>query len=1049
MSIRHCLRLLPIFLGATLFFNVSGAQTSGVALVRHAPALNGSIEGSVQQMTAESVALNGRAAISGSLYIPGSPSLQLNGHPAFGGTVSGTGATTPTNYTVTLNGNAQLGALHTCTNAVALPVVAAPLGPNGTRSVSLNHSTDPVGDFATVRNLTLNGSLGQIVVPAGTYGDFVANGNSGFTLGVAGATQPSVYAFQHLTLNGNSALQVVGPVIVTVGNALTVNGNFGATTHPEWLTLRLAAGDITLNGNVAVAAYVVVPNGAITINGNSQLVGGAIADRLTLNGNAVLRLINASPTVALAAPDNGTVGTAPIASIALAATADDADGYIAKVEFFAGATKLGEATTAPYRFTWTAISAGTYTITAKATDNSSAATTSAPVAVISNQPPTVSVTAPAAGAVLAAPTTLTVAATAADADGTVVKVEFFQNGVKIGESAAAPYQVTIAGLAAGSYAFTAKATDNFGATTLSAARNVIVDVPPSAAVVAPAIVNRGTGVTLTASAADTDGSIAKVEFYRGGVLIGTASTATGTPPAYTFTDAAALAPGAYSYTVRSYDNLGLFTDSTATAVTVLATLPYTADFEAAETYALGPLNGQLGWAATSAAATVTGDAAYNGVRSIALAPGTPPVRVAQAFAPYPNHDIVFMDFFARPVAEPDIANSTTFDVESARFAFVQSGASAVLNVFNGDGAGGGTWQSTSFTVPIGGDNEVQTWTRLTARLDFAHKTWDIYAGGNMVAADIAFRDATATYLSSFAIRGDAATASRLDYIFAGADNPLFADTNNNGIDDAWETAHGLSLTSSNRSDDADGDGLSNVAEYAAGTDPLDFYNGQPPVIISLVPTNGQPASDGSVAVRVTKADGALLRGAPLTFDIGSGPSQIATVGTGPFTSRVAVRTDAQGEAKVFVAFNSASSASLIVTAKSGTTQTSITIALCAGLVDTDHNGLPDDWELKYFGHIGVDPNADPDRDGLSNLEEFKNGTDPTKADTDGDGMSDGWEVKYHLNPLNSGDAAKDLVGDGVPNSVKFLLGRNPNVAALPDTADTVHLRVYLPSVQKD
>lgn len=1016
-----------------------------MALVRHAPALNGSIDGSVQQMAPESVTLNGHAAITGSLLVPGSPSVQLNGHPAFGGTVPGAGATTPTNYTVTLNGNAQLGALHTCTNAVGLPTVAAPASPAGTRSVTLNRSTDPVGDFATVRNLTLNGNVGQVTVPAGTYGDLVANGNSGFTLGVVGATQPSVYAFQHLTLNGNSALQVVGPVVITLANSLTVNGNLGTTTHPEWLVLRLASGDFTLNGNVAVAACVVAPNGAITINGNSQLVGGAIADRLTLNGNALLRLIDASPTVALTAPSSGTVGTAPIASLALAAAADDADGYIAKVEFFAGTTKLGEATAAPYGFTWTAIPAGTYSITAKATDNCGATTTSSAVTVISNQPPTVSITAPPAGAVVAAPATLTVAATAADADGSIGKVEFFENGVKVGESVTGPYQVTISALPAGSYAFTAKATDNYGATTLSTARNMIVDVPPSAAVVAPAIVNRGTGVMLTASAADTDGSIAKVEFYRGGVLIGTVTTATGTPAAYTFTDPAALAPGAYSYTVRSYDNLGLFTDSTATAVTVLATLPYTADFEAAEAYALGPINGQLGWTATSAAATVTGDAAYNGVQSIALAPGTPPVRVAQAFAPYPNHDIVFMDFFARPVAEFDVANSTTFDVEGARFAFVQTGATAVLNVFNGDGTGGGTWQPTSFTVPIGDDNQVRSWTRLTARLDFAHKTWDLYAGGSMVAADIAFRDATATYLSSFAIRGDAATASRLDYMFAGADNPLFADTNNNGIDDAWEVAHGLSLATNNRTDDPDGDGSSNIIEYVNGTDPFDFYNGQSPVIISMVASDGQPAADGSVAVRVLKSDGTLLHNAPLTFDIGAGPPQIATANTGPFTSKVALRTDTNGEARVYVAFNSASAASLVVTAKSGAAQTSITIALKPPFVDTDHNGLPDDWELKYFGHIGVDPNADPDHDGLTNLQEFKNGTDPTKADTDGDGMSDGWEVQYHLNPLNAADGSADLVGDGVSNYVKFLLGRNPNVPAVPDTSGAVNLRVYSPA----
>ena len=50
------------------------------------------------------------------------------------------------------------------------------------------------------------------------------------------------------------------------------------------------------------------------------------------------------------------------------------------------------------------------------------------------------------------------------------------------------------------------------------------------------------------------------------------------------------------------------------------------------------------------------------------------------------------------------------------------------------------------------------------------------------------------------------------------------------------------------------------------------------------------------------------------------------------------------------------------------------------MVDTDANGLPDWWELQYFGHLtGTDPNADPDHDGMSNLAEWLAGTNPTNA----------------------------------------------------------------------
>lgn len=39
--------------------------------------------------------------------------------------------------------------------------------------------------------------------------------------------------------------------------------------------------------------------------------------------------------------------------------------------------------------------------------------------------------------------------------------------------------------------------------------------------------------------------------------------------------------------------------------------------------------------------------------------------------------------------------------------------------------------------------------------------------------------------------------------------------------------------------------------------------------------------------------------------------------------------------------------------------------------------LPADWQLQYFGHTGVDPNDDPDHDGMTNLQEYRAGTDPT------------------------------------------------------------------------
>jgi rhamnogalacturonan endolyase len=154
--------------------------------------------------------------------------------------------------------------------------------------VTLNNSSQSVGDWATVRNLTVNSGTNPLAVPAGAYGNFTAN-SGGFVLGVAGATQPSVYHFQSLTLNNATNVQVVGPVIVVLGQGLGVNGGaIGNSEHPGWLTLNLFNGGLTLNTGADAFGYVSAPAGAIAVNGNCEVRGVVAADRLTINNNGAV-----------------------------------------------------------------------------------------------------------------------------------------------------------------------------------------------------------------------------------------------------------------------------------------------------------------------------------------------------------------------------------------------------------------------------------------------------------------------------------------------------------------------------------------------------------------------------------------------------------------------------------------------------------------------------------------------------------------------------------------------------------------------------------------
>jgi len=98
-----------------------------------------------------------------------------------------------------------------------------------------------------------------------------------------------------------------------------------------------------------------------------------------------------------------------------------------------------------------------------------------------NQPPTVSITAPADGATFTAPANTTVTADASDNDGFVNQVEFFEGSNLLGIASGASYSVPWNNVLAGNYSLTARATDNLGATTTSGTIHVTVSASGASA----------------------------------------------------------------------------------------------------------------------------------------------------------------------------------------------------------------------------------------------------------------------------------------------------------------------------------------------------------------------------------------------------------------------------------------------------------------------------------------------------------------------------------------------------------------------------------------
>ncbi|HEX5071491.1 MAG TPA: Ig-like domain-containing protein [Vicinamibacterales bacterium] len=191
--------------------------------------------------------------------------------------------------------------------------------------------------------------------------------------------------------------------------------------------------------------------------------------------------INAPPDVAITGPAEGASFSAP-PSVTVAANASDSDGVVQQVAFFANGAPIGVDTSSPFTAVWSAPAPGNYTLTAVATDDSGATTTSPPVHVVvkpPNVPPSVSITSPAPGDSIITPVTVGVAASASDGDGSIASVRFYANGALLGTSTAAPYSVNWINPVAGSYELTAVATDNEGATTTSAPVAVTIAQSPT------------------------------------------------------------------------------------------------------------------------------------------------------------------------------------------------------------------------------------------------------------------------------------------------------------------------------------------------------------------------------------------------------------------------------------------------------------------------------------------------------------------------------------------------------------------------------------------
>ena len=278
---------------------------------------------------------------------------------------------------------------------------------------------------------------------------------------------------------------------------------------------------------------------------------------------------NEPPEVSLTSPTTGQIYTTSDA-VALAATATSSQGRIERVEFRMGETVVASARSAPFTATWGGPPPGNIAIVAVAFDDLGVAGTSAPTYIqVLEGPrrPAVVLMSPTPGSTVSATGPINLAADALSPDGGIARIDFYANSTLLGSAPAAPYTFAWPNPQVGNFNLTAKAYDLRNAATVSSpvAVTVTSSLVPTVTLTGPASgasFNAPASITITANASENGGSIAKVDFYANGTLVGSRSSP---PYSATWTNVAA---GGYTVSAKVTDAVGVTASSASVPITV-------------------------------------------------------------------------------------------------------------------------------------------------------------------------------------------------------------------------------------------------------------------------------------------------------------------------------------------------------------------------------------------------------------------------------------------------------------------------------------------------
>jgi RHS repeat-associated protein len=490
-----------------------------------------------------------------------------------------------------------------------------------------------IGGASVSTNVSL--AIGTHTVQLRATDNKGATGLSGTATNIVVAANVAPTA--NLTAPG-SALQYT----VASGGTVSVNvaGN-GADTDGTVSTMEVldngspiaSSGGAGINTNVSLAAG---PHSIrVRATDNFGATGMSSAVSVTVNGNI-------APSASMSAPSGSpqyVVASGGTVNISVSGSASDSDGSVSKIDVLDNGGVIATVYNTGSISTTVTLAAGSHSIQLRATDNfgSTGSSSATNVVVSNNVAPSATLSTPANGASFSTPAgtpvNVGVVGSGSDSDGSVAKLELVLDGSTVATVYTGSINTSVS-LAIGSHTLKLKATDNLGATSFSGTATVTVtaaNVPPVVSMTKPsALETRVTGdtIALAASASDSDGSIASVEFHAvapGGqdTLLSTVTTGSGGTYSYNWTVNTLAAAGNYSLYALARDNQGAATQSASVTQPIVSNGGPGVNFIAASATTSsggvptgGTLNAGISYTVDSANTT------HDGVNKVELREGT-------------------------------------------------------------------------------------------------------------------------------------------------------------------------------------------------------------------------------------------------------------------------------------------------------------------------------------------------------------------------------------------------------------------------------------------